>query len=200
MSLTRDELFAYWRDPPPEQNGPHLYAEREAEARSVWLVEQVQKFAATDARIFEPGCGIGRNLAYLYRAGYHRLHGLEISRQATEFGHNLYPELQNIIVLGIPAEQCEWVCRRPWFDLVYTMAFLEHLHPDSEEVFGKLVAMLKPGGYLLTIEDEHSNTKRHFARNYNEVFVPLGLREIRSCQLRMKELESFFYRVFRKET
>lgn len=62
------------------------------------------------------------------------------------------------------------------YDLVFTMAVLEHLHKDSEYVFKDIARIAKQ--YLLTIEDESGISKRHFPRNYQAIFEPLGLKQI----------------------
>lgn len=82
------------------------------------------------------------------------------------------------------------------YDLIYTMAVLEHIHPDSEWVFGELARATS--GTLITIEDERAVTWRHFPRNYREVFEAQGLRQVHEARLTATEdLDGFLARVFK---
>ena len=62
------------------------------------------------------------------------------------------------------------------FDVVYTMAVLMHIHPDSEFIFKEITRITKDR--LIVIEDEKCISPRHFPRNYKSVFENLGMRQI----------------------
>jgi hypothetical protein len=84
------------------------------------------------------------------------------------------------------------------FDLVYTMAVLEHIHPDSEWIFADLARIT--GSYLITIEDEVNVSWKHVPRNYKQIFEPLGLTQIEEGSCISAGLgQAFRLRVFRKE-
>jgi hypothetical protein len=76
------------------------------------------------------------------------------------------------------------------------MAVLEHIHPDSEWLFGRLAQMAQK--CLITIEDEVHATQRHCPRNYRNVFEPLGLKQVEEQKCPDSALldDSFVARVF----
>jgi hypothetical protein len=83
------------------------------------------------------------------------------------------------------------------YDLVFTMAMLEHIHSDSEWVFSEMARKAKR--YLITIEGEKKNeSELHFPRNYKNIFEGLGLQQVYEKHLSQKEgLNTKFYaRVF----
>ncbi len=84
------------------------------------------------------------------------------------------------------------------FDIVYTMAVLVHIHPDSEWTFYEIVRIT--GNLLLTIEDEFAVTQRHFARKYKTIFEKLGMAEIyhTNCEGVPGLGNKYFARLFKK--
>lgn len=172
--VARDRIHDYWRRPDDGANDPELYIE--GAQRSALLLRLVaQHVADQDARILELGCNVGRNLEALRAAGYGALEGVEISQPALDLLAKTHPELAEAATLRcgtieatlpqLPADH---------FDLVYTMAVLEHVHPDSaDEVFEQMVRVAKR--HVFTIEDEACASWRHFPRDYGEIFAKLGL-------------------------
>lgn len=84
------------------------------------------------------------------------------------------------------------------FDLVFTMAVLEHIHNDSEWIFPEISKITK--NYLITIEDEKTLSSRHFLRNYQNIFEKLGMKQIfrDDCKEMLNWKGKFFARVFQK--
>ena len=56
------------------------------------------------------------------------------------------------------------------------MAVLEHLHPESNWVFGEIARITS--SILITIEDERSVYWRVFPRNYRRIFERRGMVQI----------------------
>lgn len=173
---TRDELWSFWRAP-DANNQPADY--RDAPDRTAFLLGLVERHVAKDASVLELGCNVGRNLNALALAGYRDLTGVEINPDAVALLGQTYPDLRATLY----AEPIEHAIRRfpdQSFGLVYTMAVLEHLHPDSEFVFRH---MGRVGRTLIVIEDERGISSRHFPRDYGAVFGALGMLEAesRSC-------------------
>ena len=72
---TRDELHRFWRHPwDSSRNLPIDYL-REGEERSQFLVDLIKGYVEPNAKILEIGCNVGRNLNYLFNAGYTKLGG-----------------------------------------------------------------------------------------------------------------------------
>lgn len=195
---TREELHAYWRHPWDEANYPSgSLAEVE---RSKFLMDLVKEYANPQSYILEIGCNAGRNLSYLSLAGFKQLVGIEISEEAVELLQQSYPEMaRHTKIINEAAEEALWRFEDNAFDIIFTMAVLEHIHWEGEFIFSDIARITK--GFLITIEDELDVLSwKIFPRNYGKVFQSLGLKQIYECNCRkMPELGSnFFVRVFEK--
>ena len=62
------------------------------------------------------------------------------------------------------------------FDTVYTMAVLEHIHPESEWIFPEIARIT--GNNLITIEDERRESWNHVRRTYKDIFKKIGLNHV----------------------
>jgi SAM-dependent methyltransferase len=178
---SREALLEYWRNPSDAGNAPEQYATKGA-ARSAFLLSLMQPYTTKDRRILELGCNVGRNLNALHDAGYGLLCGVEINEHAIAEMAQRYPGLVGAAhIINESIEEAIRPMRDGEFDVIYTMAVLEHLHSDSEWVFREMVRVA--GSAVITIEDEASRTPRHFPRRYDAVFEPLGMRQVvaRSC-------------------
>lgn len=172
---SRDEIHAYWKAPYDGINEPTDYLQ--GEERSRFLLELVRRHLGSTGSVLEVGCNVGRNLNFLYQAGFAPLAGIEISENAVALLRKNYPELAaHVRIILSPVEEAIRTLNDREFDLVFTMAVLEHIHSESEWVFGEMVRVC--GRYLITIEDENELSWRHFPRNYRHVFEPLGMRQV----------------------
>jgi hypothetical protein len=95
-----------------------------------------------------------------------------------------------------PVEEAIKTYRDGQFDVVYTMAVLEHIHSESEWVFREMVRVTKD--FLVTVEDERGFSERHFPRRYDKVFKPLGMAEVEARGDIPGLGRGFQARVFRK--
>jgi 2-polyprenyl-3-methyl-5-hydroxy-6-metoxy-1,4-benzoquinol methylase len=75
-------------------------------------------------------------------------------------------------VRNVPIEQ--FAKRMGRYDLIFSLAVLEHVHYDSDWIFKKLASRCD---WLLTIEDEEAWTAYHFPRAYGQIFAELGMTE-----------------------
>lgn len=72
---SRDELHQYWIRPCDKGNFPQAYI-RGGYQRSRFLVKLIKKYNLdSSTKILEIGCNVGRNLNYLFNAGYTKLVG-----------------------------------------------------------------------------------------------------------------------------
>lgn len=143
--MERDRLLEFWRQREPDGNVPEGYL------RPIWRSELLAELLANipkDARVLEIGCNVGRNLAYLADQGYARLEGIEISPHAVELLRASYPQLADAEIHLGPVEE---VLPRlgESYGVVFTMAVLEHIHPDSAGVFEHIARL---GDTVLAIE------------------------------------------------
>ena len=195
---TREEIHTYWKQPWDRANLPKDYLV-EGE-RSKFLVNLVKKYAEPQSRILEIGCNVGRNLNYLFFAGFKQLAGIEINEEAVKLLRQAYPEMaRHAKIINESAEEALRKLQDDAFDITFTMAVLEHIHPESEFIFPEMVRITR--GFLITIEDERDILSwRIFPRNYRKVFQSLGLKQIDEYNWhQMSGLKSnFFARVFKK--
>src|SRR5437867_8978268 len=130
VQKSKDELHNYWRRP-DQMNDPSTYLE--SGERSAYLVSLVKKHhIRTDAQFLELGCNVGRNLHYLWKAGYRNLSGVEINPDDIRLMKENFPDMQATTYQGTIEDLME---ERGEHELIITMAVLEHLHHDSEWVF-----------------------------------------------------------------
>jgi len=196
---TRDELHKYWTFPNDNINIPSEYLKRRE--RSIFLLNLIKKYIENSNSVLEIGCNVGRNLNELFCAGFSNLSGLEISKNAIDLMEKAYPLMaQRIKIYHGPVENLILDFQDNCFDLVFTMAALQHIHTDSEFIFAHIARITKK--ILVTIEDEQGLSSRHFPRNYNKVFENLGMKQIEEiflCKENSSGLDSnFLARVFKK--
>ncbi|HSL76152.1 MAG TPA: class I SAM-dependent methyltransferase [Candidatus Limnocylindrales bacterium] len=172
--LPKDDLHSFWRDP-DATNRPERYIEHPG--RSAFLLEFARPYISPESTILEVGCNVGRNLAHIFDAGYHRLAGIEINGDALDALRRTYPEMAAATeLINAPVEEAIKAIGDDAFDTVYTMAVLEHIHPDSEWVFAEMVRVAK--STIITIEDEQHVSQRHVPRDYRAIFEALGMRQV----------------------
>ena len=193
-----DDLHEYWRDPGDEGNRPESYLGEGTEQRSRYLVKLALGHSDPAASVLEVGCNVGRNLEALRQAGFSDLSAVEINAGALALLRERHPELAAQAKLANrPVEEFARERADGQYDLIYTMAVLEHIHPDSEWVFGELARATS--STLITVEDERAVTWRHFPRNYREVFEGHGMRQVHEQRLTAAEdLDGFYARIFVK--
>jgi 2-polyprenyl-3-methyl-5-hydroxy-6-metoxy-1,4-benzoquinol methylase len=171
-------LHDYWRSPDAD-NSPEHYLAPDAAVRSEYLVRLIRERCGLGplAAILEVGCNAGRNLQFLHEEGYQNLAAVEISAPAIELLRHSFPEMAARLTLhqGAAEEELQKLPDKT-FELVYTMAVLEHIHEDGEVVLDQIARVC--GRHLITIEDEHKVSWRHFPRDYRRVFEARGLRQV----------------------
>jgi SAM-dependent methyltransferase len=195
VSVAREVIHAYWRKPWDGRNAPAAYLSPKAAARSRFLVDLFGRHVSKATSVFEVGCNAGRNLAHLHAAGYTRLQACDISAAAVDLLRSAHPELRAPVMVG-PAEDLLPTLPDRAFGAVFTMAVLEHLPPESEQVFADMVRIA--GKTLVTVEDEVLPSWRHFPRKYRDIFEGLGMRQVEetSCAAVPGLGKRFMARVF----
>jgi 2-polyprenyl-3-methyl-5-hydroxy-6-metoxy-1,4-benzoquinol methylase len=173
MMDERDKLHKYWKYP-LQSNLPERYMSKNRNGRSLFLVDLLDKIGVKrEHAVLEIGCNAGRNLIHLRNAGYSNLYGIEISEEAVELMRSIAPEVAKTVSVGAVEDVL------PSFgevDVIFSMAVLVHLHPDSQFVMEMMAQ--KARKFIVTVEDEFSNGPRHCARNYRMIFEGLGMRQV----------------------
>lgn len=168
---SREQLHAYWREPDAVNTAKDYVGQDE---RSEYLVGLLAD--QVEGPVLEIGCNAGRNLHHLLAAG-HRVGGIEISERALGVMREAYPDVvERATIYAGPVEELIRELGDGEYDTIFTMAVLEHLHTDSEWVFGEIARVASRR--IVTIEDERSQTWRHVPRNYRHVFEAHGAWQI----------------------
>jgi SAM-dependent methyltransferase len=186
---TLEECLNHWTNP-KDHNQPENYNKSYTSQRSKYLYGLLKKYKIpTTSRILEIGCNCCRNLNYIYSKGYNKLTGIEINKNAVELQKELFPKLKaNIINSSI--EDYILYLNDNKFDVIFTMAVIQHIHLDSNWIFEHIARINKK--WLIIIELD-------LYRNYENIFTNLGYEqiEIRSCKL-IQGLEKYKARIFKK--
>jgi len=135
-------------------------------ARSDYLLDIIPPIEK-DAAILEVGCNCGRNLWWLQQSGYTSLAGIDINEAALNSG---YFKLKADLQMG-DIESQPLPYKDGQFDLVFTMAVLEHIYNDR--ILDEIVRVSKE--YVLEIEDEDHETATHKIWDYSKEFQKRGL-------------------------
>lgn len=195
-----EKLLEYWRNPKDGLNEPMMYLRPIGWLRSVQLYRIISELIPVfeQPKILEIGSNIGRNLMILKFGNYTNLSGIEVSEEAIALMRKVFPTSNNKITTYLgPVEELIHTLKTDEFDIIFTMAVLEHLPLESVHVFKQMVRVTRK--YLVTIEDERCTSWRHFPRRYDKVFKKLGLKQIRVIK-RIDGLSSAFVcRIFKKE-
>jgi SAM-dependent methyltransferase len=119
-------------------------------SRSQTIINMLDGLITKEYSILEIGCNSGRNLNHLWQDGYKNLRGMEISEHAVKRLRIEYPSLAMIPVDIGPAELSIQKYASNSVGVIFTMAVLEQLHPDSQFLFKEIARVA--GKYVLAIE------------------------------------------------
>ena len=141
-----------------------------------------KSYVNCELSLLELGCNSGSNLETLRLLGYKRLAGLEINSTAVELMSRVFPDLYKDVTLKIgsledtlpllPMDSC---------DVVFTMAVLMHVHPNSNGIFSEIIRVARK--YVVTVEPEFANCGYVFSRNYRRLFQRLGCTQLSSMKI-----------------
>jgi SAM-dependent methyltransferase len=177
MSFDR---HAFWKDPAksgfPEPWVAHCKPEFYLDLVNVTrlIVETMGKYAKPEWSILELGCGTGRNLAGLYRAGYRRLMGVEINQQAVDLGREHFPEYRDVSVMVAPIEDI--LGKLPPVDVIFTSGVLMHLPHDLEWVIKLLPEKAKR--LIITNEGEREPSFHAWPHDYRALLEVGGWKQV----------------------
>ena len=171
---------------------PAYYADIGPNEVSETLQDVLGHYVTDDAAILEVGCGSGRHLEGLRRAGYGNLTGIDINPESFDVLREQYPRLAETGQFHTGAiEELVGEFEDGAFDVVYTVETLQHIHPEDTWVFEELVRIT--GDLLITAENEGNSPQRGrgetdvsyvddefplYHRNWKAVFAELGLAQL----------------------
>lgn len=123
--------------------------------------------------VLEVGCNAARNLGALAGAAHLELHGVDINQSAIAVAESFVPTAK-FICADVSLEET-WE-GRPIYDLIYTMAVLQHIPEDST-----LDYITKHALQIVTMENETTTNKQeklHWPRNYKTEFEARGFKQV----------------------
>ncbi|MBI2617117.1 methyltransferase domain-containing protein [Candidatus Gottesmanbacteria bacterium] len=194
IQKSREDLVHYWQNP-SWKNQPEFYIQ--GDNKSKFLLHIIKNYASKKASILELGCNVGRNLHYLQQAGFNNLSGVELNEKAIKMLRKTYPDLsKKAKIYHSTIEEKTRLFQKNQFDVTFTMAVLEHIHPESYWIFDEIVRITDKA--LITIENEKHVHWSSFPRNYKRIFEKLGMKQVEEYQCRDVEGlgNTYFARVF----
>ena len=199
MHYTKDECHNFWRNP-NEKNDPEKYLlSEQTKKRTEFLISKFEEIDFPKRKsILELGCNAGRNLSALWNAGWKRISGIEINENALVVAQRSHSELRskelinNDFESGLP----EMLEQNYKYDLIFSMAVLQHVHPDSILDVIENVKKLS-NKYVITIEYEASKVFPYIENyDYNKLIVDEDWGQISTEELDFFGLPGYVFRLF----
>lgn len=190
------EIHGYWKDAHDEANKPEEYLIDKNHIEQEKCLIKFMKICNKNSSIFEIGCNVGWNLNFLYKNEYNNLYGLEINNKAIQLMKLNYPKMyENSSIIYSSIENKIKSYKDNEFDCVFTIAVLQHIHPESSWIFKEISRITKK--YLMIVENELDSNWRVFNRNYKVIFEELGFKQIEEYECG-EDLERYKMRIFKK--
>ena len=154
--------------------GQHYPTAPKWSSRSQTVINILKPLITEEYSILEIGCNIGRNLNHLWQAGYKGVRGMEISEHAVKRLRIEYPCLSSTPIDIGPAELSIQKYDSNSVDVIFTMAVLEHLHPNSKFLFNEIARVARR--YVLAIEPRHGKRSHmQYPWDIKSEFIAVGL-------------------------
>jgi len=193
---SREEIHQYWQNP-PSGNLPNTYI-KTLDNRSGYLVELIKRYGISSDRILEIGCNVGRNLEFLFKSNFQNLNAIEINSKAILLLKETFPIMaDNLQIFFGSVEEQILFLQDNSFDITFTMAVFQHIHPDSNFIFPHVTRITKK--YLITVENEGSIGPTHFPRNYQKIFESLEMKQIYEEEWIKILGKGYWLRIFKKK-
>jgi SAM-dependent methyltransferase len=169
-----EKLRRFWQQQRPVGN---YFLTRQTSYRSETIINMLKPWITSEYSILEVGCNVGRNLNHLYMSGYEKVAGIEVNENAVQRLRRAYPQLKSVNVDIGSAEEVLGHYRSGSFDVVFTMAVLEHIHPSCRTVFSQIARVARR--YVLAIEPRKGRAShRQYPWKIEEEFKSVGLKLI----------------------
>jgi len=200
FSDSRNKVQDSWKNYGELHRGQTFDAYAKQMHRSKFLAERIKSLEGIDSNepILEIGCNLGRNLNFLFEQGYSNLHAIEISPEAIDLMKKYYPKLVSkfTIMIGSVEEKIK-ECKDNQFSITFSLAVLQHIHPDSNFIFEEISRVTSK--YIITIEEENNyNPGGTFPRDYSKIFASLGWEMVYNSP--MPDRIKIQARIFKKDT
>jgi len=174
QKIQKFDRHEFWKNPADSPHPfaahcePEYYLDLDNVTRLV--VSSIARYCDSDESILEIGCGTGRNLVGLVKAGYTNVSGVEISGNTVAVGRKQFPEYRDIDVIVSPIE--EVIKSLGEYDVIYTQGCLMHLPYTLDWVIEEIKRKAKH--LILTNEGEPRKGIHVWGRNYEEYITKGG--------------------------
>jgi SAM-dependent methyltransferase len=129
-----------------------LRAERTVAGLHAFLLDEVAARVPRNAEVLDVGCGTGAWLSRMQRAGYSRLHGIDLDEAATS--------LQGVDFKEVDLEWPDWQLEGNTFDLITAIEVIEHIGNRTNFLSNIIKYLRQDGLVLLTTPNLHNIASR----------------------------------------
>lgn len=191
---TLEDCIKYWRNAESTHNKSKNYNTERTQERSKYLLELFKRYNFDKLyNILELGCNCGRNLNSLFEAGYKNLVGIDLNKSLIDFTKEFkfleFPSLKAEFIYS-SIEDYLLKFANSQFDIVFSMAVLQHVSLDSNWIFEHLSRITSK--YLILIENDKY-------RDYNSILTPYGMTLIEKNKIdKVKGLNKYQCFIFEK--
>ncbi|WP_324662920.1 class I SAM-dependent methyltransferase [Haloarcula sediminis] len=196
--MDSNDVREAWADRSGEYS-PTYYAHYGPDETSELVRSKIARYAGTDARVLEVGCGVGRHLAALAEAGFSELAGVDVNDDALSVLRETYPELAAVGEFHASTiEEYVQSVETDAFDAVFSVETLQHIHPNATWVFEELARV--SSDLVITVENESGEygTANHvddqlplYYRDWRAIFTELGFEEAESAERKRDTVRVF---------
>jgi 2-polyprenyl-3-methyl-5-hydroxy-6-metoxy-1,4-benzoquinol methylase len=205
MQFTKEQCHEFWKTE-SEKNNPTGYLLNENTiARTDFLIDIFRELKIPKkSTILELGCNCGRNLGSLWRSGWKNVSGIEINKNALELLEKEFPELRSkdFYADSIEYATYEMVRQMKKYDVIFSMAALVHIHPDSIDDLQYIKQIANK--FIITFEFETEKEFKHpyiWKHDYVEIFADENWKLASTEDMTYThQLENYKCRVFEKKS
>lgn len=153
-----------------EQKDYWNQAAEKKEFTTPFQAAEFEQYITKEAAILDIGCGYGRTLNELYQSGYHKLTGIDFSKEMIARGRKQFPHLDLRIKenakIDLPAQSADAV-------ILFAVLTCIHQNTAQQELITEILRVLKPGG-ILYINDFLLNTDERNITRYQKFAAKYG--------------------------
>lgn len=188
---TLEECQIYWKNEAEKgHNKSENYNREHTQQRSRYLLGLLKKYSINEkSSVIELGCNCCRNLNHLFENGYKNITGIEINSIAiNQTRKKFFPELEANLINSSIEDVILKIKNQ--FDVVFSMAVLQHVSLDSNWIFEHIARITKE--YIIFIELD-------LYRDYEKLISPFGFSLIeRTNCTKIKGLEKYKANIFKR--